>query len=818
MKPNETKLTQSAKNLPDKADFLTNADPTIVLFTREVNKSEDKSKWEYGPWKEFARTEIIEDTSTPSFYTWFVLPYYRDRPQPLLFKLYDWESISSENVSLDMQTLLGEYYTSVTTLVRTSGMRVRGVVRAPGDGDDPDEMAMKMAGSDSEEETGPKHSADEPSVGLTTKKGIRRGQIGEEIKLLKGPITDVKSLPHLTIASYWTYDNPVVPEQWVRIAMSATEVRIAASAKVSQPDAFIEVYRDSDGAFDLVYRSEVQYDTHRPKWKPFAIPLSRLCMCFQMNRRVVIRVFDHRPRGFHKLIGTCVRTAEELMQAAKDGTKLDCAKDRHLEAELNMLDGKKSPQTGPDGGAPRGPNLTINMFKVYGMKGAVLPRHNLVGRHDATSSATPAPAAEAAAGGGDAADAPPAAQLTKQKSVSRADRQMAMKSSIAVPRPKDLGKSEKHLHMRQAIVVPRKSSSPFPEDMPLSQDVRFLWSVASDRVSRTSPELGARVRDCLWTLHETAQHSGAAKEHAEEERRRSRSPPSRRFRSRPSSRAGATPVTDFLRHRPHSAMDFRTPAAEASAPNLGAASAEWGTPAGSSTMVAVPATLARGRTSRMDLPPRPGTSAGFTPGTSGRKRYADIAAQRHKTVGQSFDGSQSAVDVGMPTTASKTPAQKRRSSARARTSPGTGYSLARMPTAFTPVPPRLMEKDRRGLPTHKEYLRQLLDANNPVWKRVENINLRRVTGIDKLAMYRIIAAKGGTIQNAKVPAPASPPSSPPPITKLLRSKPTPMSSGPSHKDLAKTMRSMRRASGSSASRTPSSTALPSSLSSSAVGL
>ena len=43
MKPNETKLTQSAKNLPDKADFLTNADPTIVLFTREVNKSEDKS-------------------------------------------------------------------------------------------------------------------------------------------------------------------------------------------------------------------------------------------------------------------------------------------------------------------------------------------------------------------------------------------------------------------------------------------------------------------------------------------------------------------------------------------------------------------------------------------------------------------------------------------------------------------------------------------------------------------------------------------------------------------------------------------------------
>ena len=65
LKPNETKFTQSAKNLPDKADFLTNADPTIVLFTREVNKSEDKSKWEYGPWKEFARTEIIEDTSTP---------------------------------------------------------------------------------------------------------------------------------------------------------------------------------------------------------------------------------------------------------------------------------------------------------------------------------------------------------------------------------------------------------------------------------------------------------------------------------------------------------------------------------------------------------------------------------------------------------------------------------------------------------------------------------------------------------------------------------------------------------------------------------
>ena len=140
-----------------------------------------------------------------------------------------------------------------------------------------------------------------------------------------------------------------------------------------------------------------------------------------------------------------------------------------------------------------------------------------------------------------------------------------------------------------------------------------------------------------------------------------------------------------------------------------------------------------------------------------------------------------------------------------------------MPTAFTPVPPRLMEKDRRGLPTHKEYLRQLLDANNPVWKRVENINLRRVTGIDKLAMYRIIAAKGGTIQNAKVPALASPPASPP-----ARSKPTPIAShlrsGPSHKDLAKTMRSMRRTSGSSASRTPSSAALPSSLSSSAVGL
>ena len=630
----------------------------------------------------------------------------------------------------------------------------------------------------------------------------------------------MKSLPHLNVAAYWTYDNPLVPEQWVRLAFQATDVRVSSSTKISQPDAFIEVYRDSDGAFDLVHRSEVQMDSHKPKWKPFAIPLSRLCMHMDMRMRIVLRVFDSRPRGFHKLLGTVVLPAEDLMKAAELGTVLDCKKYNHLESELNMHDKKRSPKKGVDGRPNTGPNIKCTMFRVFEFQGPIVPRQSMVTNevakaNDAVPAIAEAADATAATAAATVAENAAAAERAKEaaeeanpaeKTKTRADRLMEMKKSISIPTPKQVGKTDTHIKMRTSIVLPKKVDSPFPEDKPMMKDVKFLWTVAGDRVSRTSPELGSMVRNCLWTLHETSQMNKSAqqvkeiREIARKRRLRARSA----LGYRPSSAAagllmdrsgsrqeGLGTVTPAAVQRPQSAMDGAL-AGEASEPALGAAAASWGVSA-STSMVAVSSGLAGGHSHSLGLPPRPHSSMAST----ARRRYADIMAERAKDT----------TAISDQVIASRQGHKVR--TRTARTAPQTGSGLAKMPAPFSPTPPRLAIRDRRSLQTQKEYLKTLFDPNNPLHQRVENINQRIITGVDQHAMYRILTHKGGTLDAAPRSA-VKPPAEEPK---------TPKSNLPSPKDLKRTMRNMRRASVSYANpRLASASGLSESKSAAAVGL
>uniref|UniRef100_A0A8C0U5T5 Copine family member 9 n=1 Tax=Cyanistes caeruleus TaxID=156563 RepID=A0A8C0U5T5_CYACU len=74
----------SPRNLLD-MDTFSKSDPVVVLYVQVSGSSE---------WKEFGRTEVIDNTLNPDFVRKFVLDYYFEEKQNLRFDVYNVDSKS----------------------------------------------------------------------------------------------------------------------------------------------------------------------------------------------------------------------------------------------------------------------------------------------------------------------------------------------------------------------------------------------------------------------------------------------------------------------------------------------------------------------------------------------------------------------------------------------------------------------------------------------------------------------------------------------------------------------------------------------------
>ncbi|KAM4523558.1 copine-8 [Fundulus diaphanus] len=107
----KVEITVSCRNLLD-MDTFSKSDPICVLYTQGMGNKE---------WREFGRTEVIDNTLNPDFVRKFILDYFFEERQNLRFDLYD---VDSKSANLQKHDFLGQACCTLGEVVGSLGSRL----------------------------------------------------------------------------------------------------------------------------------------------------------------------------------------------------------------------------------------------------------------------------------------------------------------------------------------------------------------------------------------------------------------------------------------------------------------------------------------------------------------------------------------------------------------------------------------------------------------------------------------------------------------------------------------------------------------------
>uniref|UniRef100_A0A8B9Z9A5 Copine 5 n=1 Tax=Anas platyrhynchos TaxID=8839 RepID=A0A8B9Z9A5_ANAPL len=99
------------RQLLDK-DTFSKSDPLCVLYTQGLDTKQ---------WREFGRTEVIDNSLNPDFVRKFVLDYFFEEKQNLRFDLYD---VDSKSPDLSKHDFLGQAFCTLGEIVGSAGSRL----------------------------------------------------------------------------------------------------------------------------------------------------------------------------------------------------------------------------------------------------------------------------------------------------------------------------------------------------------------------------------------------------------------------------------------------------------------------------------------------------------------------------------------------------------------------------------------------------------------------------------------------------------------------------------------------------------------------
>ncbi|XP_069012767.1 copine-8 [Embiotoca jacksoni] len=106
----KVEITVSCRNLLDR-DTFSKSDPICVLYTQGMGNKE---------WREFGRTEVIDNTLNPDFVRKFILDYFFEERQNIRFDLYD---VDSKSANLSKHDFLGQAHCTLGEVVGSLGSR-----------------------------------------------------------------------------------------------------------------------------------------------------------------------------------------------------------------------------------------------------------------------------------------------------------------------------------------------------------------------------------------------------------------------------------------------------------------------------------------------------------------------------------------------------------------------------------------------------------------------------------------------------------------------------------------------------------------------
>ncbi|KAG7471985.1 hypothetical protein MATL_G00103750 [Megalops atlanticus] len=104
-------VTVSCRNLLD-MDTFSKSDPVVVLYVQGIGTKE---------WREFGRTEVIDNTLNPDFVRKFVLDFFFEEKQNLRFDVYNVDSRSS---NISKHDFLGQTFCTLGEIIGSTGSRL----------------------------------------------------------------------------------------------------------------------------------------------------------------------------------------------------------------------------------------------------------------------------------------------------------------------------------------------------------------------------------------------------------------------------------------------------------------------------------------------------------------------------------------------------------------------------------------------------------------------------------------------------------------------------------------------------------------------
>ncbi|XP_026188245.1 copine-9-like isoform X1 [Mastacembelus armatus] len=235
-------VTVSCRNLLD-VDTFSKSDPVVVLYLQSVGTKE---------WREFGRTEVIDNTRNPDFVRKFVLDFFFEEKQNLRFDVYNVDSRScniSKHVSSACQTdFLGQTFCTLGEIIGSPGGRQE-----------------------------------------RTLSGIPGKKCGVII-LTAEELTNCRDI----------------------VTMQLCANKLDKKDFFGKSDPFLVFYRSNeDGTFTICHKTEVIKNTLNPVWQPFTIPVRALCNG-DYDRTVKVDVYDWDRDGSHDFIGEFTTSYREL--------------------------------------------------------------------------------------------------------------------------------------------------------------------------------------------------------------------------------------------------------------------------------------------------------------------------------------------------------------------------------------------------------------------------------------------------------------------------------------------------------------------------
>ncbi|XP_053527444.1 copine-5 isoform X2 [Artibeus jamaicensis] len=251
----KVEITVSCRNLLDK-DMFSKSDPLCVMYTQGMENKQ---------WREFGRTEVIDNTLNPDFVRKFIVDYFFEEKQNLRFDLYD---VDSKSPDLSKHDFLGQAFCTLGEIVGSPGSRL--------------EKPLTIGAFSLNSRTGKPM----PAVSNGGIPGKKCGTIilsAEELSNCRDVAT-----------------------------MQFCANKLDKKDFFGKSDPFLVFYRSNeDGTFTICHKTEVMKNTLNPVWQTFSIPVRALCNG-DYDRTIKVEVYDWDRDGSHDFIGEFTTSYREL--------------------------------------------------------------------------------------------------------------------------------------------------------------------------------------------------------------------------------------------------------------------------------------------------------------------------------------------------------------------------------------------------------------------------------------------------------------------------------------------------------------------------